>query len=372
MNDKEVREDRGVSQATGESGSALPEEFRAGLDEYFNRLERELGRAISGLRGDHRPGSVAAVDPHLEGPPVNCGRAAVLEAEPCGSLGDQRSRWVASPHRRRLCCLHRGRRARAPPQGCTVARFTSLVAETGALRDHHRRAKLKASPAMQPVAGRRRKSKSAARRPEDAVDRRRRPPSGRHAVLKAVIEGVRIEGRGHQGRASQANRAPLIQQFTNQARPLLRAELIFARNVCQLNREELRKMNRGRAEDARRSCREARRRAVPASGPACRWCRGRCRTAESRFAAASSGRRDDGHEEEPDAEQWSRYEAEMQKRDENRKTHDDSLFCRCDRPGAVPDARAVRAARGCAQGQVGFAAGRCIWRTTCLETSTIR
>jgi hypothetical protein len=40
VNDKEVREDRGVSQATGESGPSLPEEFRAGLDEYFNRLER--------------------------------------------------------------------------------------------------------------------------------------------------------------------------------------------------------------------------------------------------------------------------------------------------------------------------------------------
>ena len=43
MNDKEVREDRGVSQATGETGSVLPEEFRAGLDEYFNRLERDSG-----------------------------------------------------------------------------------------------------------------------------------------------------------------------------------------------------------------------------------------------------------------------------------------------------------------------------------------
>ncbi len=41
VNEKEVREDRGVSQATGESGAALPEEFRAGLDEYFNRLERD-------------------------------------------------------------------------------------------------------------------------------------------------------------------------------------------------------------------------------------------------------------------------------------------------------------------------------------------
>jgi len=40
LNEKEVREDRGVSQATGDTGPALPEEFRAGLDEYFNRLER--------------------------------------------------------------------------------------------------------------------------------------------------------------------------------------------------------------------------------------------------------------------------------------------------------------------------------------------
>lgn len=40
VNDKEVREDHGVSQATGDSGPVLPEEFRAGLDEYFNRLEK--------------------------------------------------------------------------------------------------------------------------------------------------------------------------------------------------------------------------------------------------------------------------------------------------------------------------------------------
>ncbi|TWU43141.1 hypothetical protein Q31b_21790 [Novipirellula aureliae] len=37
-NAKEVREDKGVSQTTGETGSALPEEFRHGLDQYFNRL----------------------------------------------------------------------------------------------------------------------------------------------------------------------------------------------------------------------------------------------------------------------------------------------------------------------------------------------
>lgn len=40
VNEKEVREDRGVSQAVGDSGPSLPEEFRAGLDEYFNQLER--------------------------------------------------------------------------------------------------------------------------------------------------------------------------------------------------------------------------------------------------------------------------------------------------------------------------------------------
>jgi len=43
VNEKEVREDRGVSQTTGDSGPSLPEEFRAGLDEYFNRLERGSG-----------------------------------------------------------------------------------------------------------------------------------------------------------------------------------------------------------------------------------------------------------------------------------------------------------------------------------------
>ncbi|RPI89235.1 MAG: hypothetical protein EHM42_03355 [Planctomycetaceae bacterium] len=39
LNEKEVREDRGVSQTSGEAGPVLPEEFRAGLDEYFNKLD---------------------------------------------------------------------------------------------------------------------------------------------------------------------------------------------------------------------------------------------------------------------------------------------------------------------------------------------
>jgi hypothetical protein len=40
VNQKEVREDRPISQATGETGPALPEEYRSGLDQYFNKLDR--------------------------------------------------------------------------------------------------------------------------------------------------------------------------------------------------------------------------------------------------------------------------------------------------------------------------------------------
>ena len=41
LNEKEVRQNQGTQQATGETGSTLPEEFRAGLDQYFSRLESE-------------------------------------------------------------------------------------------------------------------------------------------------------------------------------------------------------------------------------------------------------------------------------------------------------------------------------------------
>lgn len=39
-NEKEIREDTRVRQSVGDSGRALPEEFRRGLDEYFNRLNQ--------------------------------------------------------------------------------------------------------------------------------------------------------------------------------------------------------------------------------------------------------------------------------------------------------------------------------------------
>jgi hypothetical protein len=42
VNEKEVRQSPGAAQATGETGATLPEEFRAGLDTYFNRLEKNV------------------------------------------------------------------------------------------------------------------------------------------------------------------------------------------------------------------------------------------------------------------------------------------------------------------------------------------
>jgi hypothetical protein len=40
VNEKEVRQAPGAGQATGTAGTTLPEEFRQGLDTYFNRLEQ--------------------------------------------------------------------------------------------------------------------------------------------------------------------------------------------------------------------------------------------------------------------------------------------------------------------------------------------
>ncbi len=65
-------------------------------------------------------------------------------------------------------------------------------------------------------------------------------------VLEKAAAEVQVRAQARMvlvQKAGQANRLPVINQFTQQARPLLRAELIFARNVCDLNREELRKVN---------------------------------------------------------------------------------------------------------------------------------
>ncbi|MFY7893751.1 MAG: hypothetical protein ACOVOJ_13740 [Pirellula sp.] len=40
VNEKEIRQDHGVEQSTGTSSSLLPEEFRYGLDQYFERIDK--------------------------------------------------------------------------------------------------------------------------------------------------------------------------------------------------------------------------------------------------------------------------------------------------------------------------------------------
>jgi hypothetical protein len=40
VNEKEMREATSASHSTGDTGATLPEEFRTGLDAYFNRLEK--------------------------------------------------------------------------------------------------------------------------------------------------------------------------------------------------------------------------------------------------------------------------------------------------------------------------------------------
>jgi hypothetical protein len=116
--------------------------------------------------------------------------------------------------------------------------------------------------------------------------------------------------------AVQPNRAPLVQQFTNQARPLLRAELIFARNVCHLNRDELRKIN----QDAQKTLDEVVTKLVDAQfqprqrlqvqGRAVSNVDAQQLLQEGMVAVMK---------QDLTAEQWSLYETERQKRDENRK-----------------------------------------------------
>jgi hypothetical protein len=116
----------------------------------------------------------------------------------------------------------------------------------------------------------------------------------------------------------QANRAPLVQQFTNQGRPMLRAELIFARNVCQLNREELIKLNR----DAQKMLSEVVEKLVDSQFQP----RARVQVKGGMHVQNGVDAQNllqDGvasvMKKNLSADQWSRYEAEMQKRNANRK-----------------------------------------------------
>jgi hypothetical protein len=130
------------------------------------------------------------------------------------------------------------------------------------------------------------------------------------ALQKAAVRRAAVQ------KVAQPNRAPLIQQFTQQARPLLRAEIIFARNVCHLNREELRKVNAA----AQKMLEEVIAKLVEAQALPRVRVQGQARMPNSLDAQQLL---EEGVvsvvKKTVSPEQWSLYEAEKQKRDENRK-----------------------------------------------------
>jgi len=126
--------------------------------------------------------------------------------------------------------------------------------------------------------------------------------------------------------AGAANRDNLIQQWTTQGRPMVRAELIFVRNICKLDRDQFRQINRDAGEvlkdvvtkmvDGQLQPR-AIVRAVPPAG-------GRPQPARPAQANPDGGKLlQDGlaalMKKDLSPEQWSRYQAELDKRLAGRK-----------------------------------------------------
>ncbi|MFI5459488.1 MAG: hypothetical protein ACHRXM_29025 [Isosphaerales bacterium] len=88
--------------------------------------------------------------------------------------------------------------------------------------------------------------KAAAPPAGGVVDKKFGKPAVRLEVMKARAEQqARLQVRAM---AVAANREPLIQQFTTQGRPMVRAELIFVRNICKLDQEKFRQINRDSGE----------------------------------------------------------------------------------------------------------------------------
>ncbi len=138
--------------------------------------------------------------------------------------------------------------------------------------------------------------------------------------VEAVVAPVVVQKAVVKRPAQQPNRAPMVQQFANQARPLLRAEIMFARTACQLNQEELRRVN----QDAQKMLDDVVTKLVDAQFQP------RPRVNFGPAAAAQAPNNPDAHQLLQDgvsavmkkhltAAQWSVYEKERGKRDENRK-----------------------------------------------------
>jgi len=169
---------------------------------------------------------------------------------------------------------------------------------------------------------------------------------------KAALQKAGAKGKGKGGAAvfvgagnaqgmfavaGQPNRDPLIQQVTTQARPMVRAELIFVRNICKLDRESFRQINRDADQvlkevvntmvDAQIRPRVIVRAApAPVGGGAVRLPAAAPRPVVAGAAAANL---DGGKllqnglavvmKKHLSPEQWSHYQAEVDKRDASRK-----------------------------------------------------
>jgi hypothetical protein len=71
----------------------------------------------------------------------------------------------------------------------------------------------------------------------DSKDFKKAQPKAKAATLKGFVQKQAVL-------VVNANVNPMIQQWVQQGRPILRAELLFARHICNLNPEQLRPISR--------------------------------------------------------------------------------------------------------------------------------
>jgi len=176
-------------------------------------------------------------------------------------------------------------KAAAPPTGTTVEQDVAKVGTKTA----------KAEPVPPQKAG----AKGAA---------------GKTVPLKMRVQAAAVQKAAVMNVA--ANRDNLIQQWTTQARPLVRAELIFVRNICKLDREKFRQINR----DADRVLQEV----VTKMADGQLQPRVNVRAAQRGQANPDGGKLlQDGlaalMKKDLSPEQWSRYQPELDKRLASRK-----------------------------------------------------
>jgi hypothetical protein len=143
------------------------------------------------------------------------------------------------------------------------------------------------------------------------------PPKGKAGVLQTPRKAVNAEAaKKAQAAARAAQLENLIQQFMRQGRPSVRAELIFVRNICHLNMEQLRVINR----EAEASLKDA----VTNLAEAQQQGRLRAGARGQSSQAMDGGKLLREHlasvmKKNLTPEQFARYQSELEKRDANRK-----------------------------------------------------